>query len=91
MDLQQLIATVTPEVYQRLLTAVECGKWPDGVALTAEQKAHSLQVVMLYQARHNAEPQHMSIGQDGTIVTKSKRQLKEEFGISDPLITRFDL
>ena len=37
MNLDDIINSMTPEVYQRLSTAVELGKWPDGVALTAEQ------------------------------------------------------
>lgn len=86
-----MIASMTPEVYQRLVTAVETGKWGDGVALTAEQKENSLQLVMLWQARHNDNPQHMSVGKGGEMVMKSKRQLKEEFGISDENVTRIKL
>jgi len=82
---------MTPEVYQRLVTAVELGKWPDGVALTAEQKENSLQLVMLWQASHNDNPQHMSIAKGGEIVTKSKKQLKEAFGIPDDAVTRIKL
>ncbi|EBX9032434.1 DUF1315 family protein, partial [Salmonella enterica subsp. enterica serovar Heidelberg] len=52
MNLDEIINSMTPEVYQRLSTAVELGKWPDGVALTPEQKENSLQLVMLWQARH---------------------------------------
>lgn len=89
-DLQALLAAMTPEVYQRLATAVELGKWPDGVALTDEQKAHSLQLVMLWQSQHNDRPQHMSIGKGGEIVTKSKQQLKQELGIEDG-VTRLNL
>ncbi|WP_338556272.1 DUF1315 family protein [Erwinia sp. E_sp_B04_7] len=91
MELDEMIASMTPEVYQRLVTAVETGKWGDGVALTAEQKENSLQLVMLWQARHNDNPQHMSVGKGGEMVMKSKRQLKEEFGISDDSVTRIKL
>lgn len=38
MDFEQVINSMTPDIYQRLVTAVELGKWPDGVALTPEQK-----------------------------------------------------
>ncbi|VDR27857.1 Protein of uncharacterised function (DUF1315) [Raoultella terrigena] len=38
MDIEQIIDSMTPEVYQRLATAVELGKWPDGVALTRSRK-----------------------------------------------------
>ncbi|PIJ51734.1 hypothetical protein BL250_03845 [Erwinia sp. OLTSP20] len=91
MSLEAMIASMTPEVYQRLVTAVETGKWADGVALTEEQKAHSLQLVLLWQSRNNHDPQHMSIGRDGQIVTKSKQQLKKEFGISDSEVTTLKL
>ena len=72
---------MTPEVYQRLATAVELGKWPDGVALAPEQKENSLQLVMLWQARYNTDAQHMTIDTRGQMVMKSKQQLKEDFGI----------
>ena len=81
MDIEQIIASMTPELYQRLATAVELGKWPDGVALTPEQKENSMQLVMLWQARNNTDAQHMTIDTNGQMVMKSKQQLKEDFGI----------
>ena len=45
MNLDDIINSMTPEVYQRLSTAVEQGKWPDGVALTGN-KENCLQLVM---------------------------------------------
>jgi uncharacterized protein len=82
MDFEQVINSMTPDIYQRLVTAVELGKWPDGVALTPEQKENSLQLVMLWQARHNTDAQHMTIDTQGQMVMKSKQQLKEDFGIA---------
>ncbi|HGW6093472.1 TPA: YeaC family protein [Serratia marcescens] len=84
MDVKDLIAAMTPEIYQRLVQAVELGKWPDGVALTPEQKENSLQAVMLWQSMNNVDPQHMSIGTDGQIVVKSKQELKQQF-VAEPL------
>jgi len=89
MEIEQIIDSMTPEVYQRLATAVELGKWPDGVVLTAEQKENSLQLVMLWQARHNVEAQHMTIDTNGQMVMKSKQQLKVEFGITPEPIATF--
>ncbi|WP_181994511.1 DUF1315 family protein [Arsenophonus endosymbiont of Bemisia tabaci] len=66
-------------MYQRLLTAVELGKCPDGVVLTPEQKENSLQTIMLWQARHNHHAQHMTVGTDGNIILKTKDQLKRFF------------
>ena len=89
MEINELVASMTPEVYQRLVTAVETGKWPDGVALTPEQKENSLQLVMLWQARHNTDAQHMTIDTNGQMVMKSKQQLKEDFGIAPKPIATF--
>lgn len=71
MELNELVDLMTVDIYQRLLTAVELGKWPDGVALTPEQKENSLQAVMLWQAKHNHNAQHMTVGTDGNIDRKS--------------------
>ena len=38
MNLDDIINSMTPEVYQRLSTAVELGKWPDGVALRNKKR-----------------------------------------------------
>lgn len=89
-QLEAMLEALTPEIYERLVVAVETGKWPDGVALTQQQRDNSLQLVMMWQARHNDAPQHMTIGKDGEMVTKSKRQLKEEFGI-EPDVMRINL
>ncbi|ARF50478.1 MULTISPECIES: YeaC family protein [Pantoea] len=89
-QLEAMLDAMTPEIYERLMTAVETGKWPDGVALTQQQRDNSLQLVMMWQARNNDAPQHMTIGKNGEMVTKSKKQLKEEFGI-EPDVTRIHL
>ncbi|ACX88033.1 DUF1315 family protein [Pectobacterium parmentieri] len=87
MELNDLIDAMTPEIYQRLVTAVELGKWPDGVALTAEQKENCLQMVMMWQARHNEQAEHMTIGTNGEIVMKSKQELKRQFTSADAIVT----
>lgn len=80
MEFEDLISVMTPEIYQRLMQAVELGKWPNGVVLTPEQKENSLQMVMLWQARYNEDAQHMSIGTDGQIMMKTRQELKQQFG-----------
>lgn len=89
MNLEQIVNSMTPEIYQRLATAVELGKWPDGVALTPEQKENSLKLVMLWQARNNVQAEHMTIDTNGQMVMKSKQQLKEDFGITPKPIATF--
>ncbi|WP_438862537.1 YeaC family protein [Neptunicella sp.] len=78
MSMQTLVNAMSPEIYQRLLQAVETGKWPDGTVLNEEQRENSLQAVMLYQAKVLKSDEHMSIGEDGQIVQKSRQQLKQD-------------
>lgn len=52
MNFEQLIASIDADIYQRLKTAVELGKWPTGQALSREQKELSLQAVIAYETKH---------------------------------------
>ncbi|MBE1302093.1 MAG: DUF1315 family protein [Alteromonadaceae bacterium] len=88
MNNQALIESMPKEVYERLLQAVETGKWPDGTPLTDEQKETSLQTVMLYQSKVLKSDEHMTLNAEGEIVHKSKYQLKQEFSDSQS-IARF--
>lgn len=84
---QQAVAQMPEDVYLRLKTAVELGKWPDGASLTAEQKENSMQAVLLWQALHNEDPEHMTIGKGGELIIKSKAELRRQFS-SEQEITR---
>ena len=86
----QAIRQMPAELYERLKTAVELGKWPDGKPLTEEQKATSLQAVMAWQAIHLENPEHMNIGRDGEIVMKSKSELKRQYRDGEEIV-RVDL
>ncbi|WP_456296963.1 DUF1315 family protein [Vibrio sp. AK197] len=79
MDVEQLINSITPEVYERLVYAVETGTWPEGTPLSQQQRDSCMQAVMLYQSKHNSQAQHMTIGQGGDVVFKSKAELKKQF------------
>ncbi len=79
MDTEQLINAITPEAYQRLLYAVETGKWPEGTLLSQQQRDSCMQAVMLYQSKHNTQADHMSVGVGGEVVFKSKAELKKRF------------
>ena len=76
MNINALLNSLTPEVYERLRQAVETGKWPDGTPLSDEQKASSMQAVMLYQAKIEKSSEHMTVNESGEIVHKSKREFK---------------
>ncbi len=49
MTLEQLIQSLTPEIYQNLKTAIELGRWPDGRRLDNEQRELCLQAVIYYE------------------------------------------
>ncbi len=69
MDFQQLIDAITPDIYDNLKRAVETGKWPDGSRLTKEQREHSMQAIIAYDARHKSEEERV-----GYVPPKHKQQ-----------------
>ncbi|MFM2584480.1 YeaC family protein [Vibrio campbellii] len=88
MDAEQLLNAITPEVYERLVYAVETGRWPEGTPLSQEQRDSCMQAVMLYQSKHNTEAQHMTVAAGGEISFKSKRELKKQFSGEEQDIVR---
>jgi len=50
MDLKDVLSAMTPEVRERLSTAVEIGRWPDGSKLTEQQKSSSMQAIIAWDA-----------------------------------------
>ena len=59
MDYQQLLKTLTPDIYENLKRAVELGKWPNGDALTPEQRETYLQAVIAWDALHKPEQERV--------------------------------
>lgn len=51
MDFQQLLNSITPDIYERFKRAVELGKWPDTRPLTQEQRALCMQAIIAYEHR----------------------------------------
>lgn len=51
-SVEELIAAMTPAIYEKLRTAIELGKWQDGERLTPEQLEHCMEVMILYEARN---------------------------------------
>ena len=74
-----LLNNMSEQVYQKLLQAVETGKWLDGSPLTEQQRETSMQAVMVYQAKVLKSEQHMTVGADGEIVHKSRASFQQEF------------
>ncbi len=57
---QALLASMTPEIHQRLKTAVELGRWPNGERLTAEQLELSLQAVIAWDQQRLPETERVA-------------------------------
>ncbi len=49
---QDVIAGMGRDVYDRMLAALETGRWPDGRAVSAEQREHTMQAVIAWGERH---------------------------------------
>jgi uncharacterized protein YeaC (DUF1315 family) len=52
MEYREAVAQLSPDVVQRLRNAVETGRWPDGRALSVEQRREALQAVIAWEALH---------------------------------------
>jgi uncharacterized protein YeaC (DUF1315 family) len=79
MDIISLVDDMSSDMYLRLKCAAETGKWPEGTVVDDAQKTSALQIIMAYQSRHLNSDDILTIGADGHIVDKTKRELKTEF------------
>lgn len=84
MDAQQLVDAITPEAYERLVYAVETGKWPEGTPLSTQQRESCIQAMMLYQSKHNQQPEHMTVAAGGELHIKSKNEFKRDLSANSP-------
>lgn len=55
MNIEQMLAVLDADIVARLRTAVEIGKWPNGVVLTAEQRQISMQAVIAWEVQNLPE------------------------------------
>lgn len=55
MNIEQMLAVLDPDIVSRLKTAVEIGKWPNGIVLTQEQRQICMQAVIAWEAQHLPE------------------------------------
>ena len=66
MNIEQMLAVLNPEIVGRLKTAVEIGKWPNGVALTKEQREICMQAVYAWEIQHLPETERSGYIDRGT-------------------------
>lgn len=51
-DYRQSVQQMDREVYEQLVTSLSTGRWPDGRALTEEQRQHAMQAVITWGEIH---------------------------------------
>ncbi|TXJ06720.1 MAG: DUF1315 family protein [Acinetobacter sp.] len=66
MNIEQILKTLTPEIVAKLKTAVEIGKWDNGVALTKEQRQTCMQAVLIWEHKHLPEAERTGYIDRGT-------------------------
>jgi len=76
MNIEQLIASMTPEIYNNMKVALELGRWGDGRTVTPEQKEFTLEAMIRYEHLHNI-PETERVGY---VDTTNKRKKKQQGG-----------
>ena len=51
-DYRQSVQQMDRQVYDQLVTSLSTGRWPDGRALTEEQRQHAMQAVITWGEIH---------------------------------------
>lgn len=64
MTLEQLIQSLTPEVYENLKSAVATGRWPNGTELQEGQRELCLEAILRYEVAHGI-PEEQRVGYIG--------------------------
>ncbi|CAH0992508.1 hypothetical protein SIN8267_02640 [Sinobacterium norvegicum] len=78
MDLEKILATITPEVYANLQRAIELGKWADGKVLTVEQKELCMQAIIAYGEKNLIEEDRT-----GFVNMSEKKKQQRDSKLSD--------
>ncbi len=52
MDINAIVAAMSPAIYENFKTAIALRKWPNGVALSASQLETCLQAVIAWESTH---------------------------------------
>ncbi len=76
MNIDELITTMTPDIYQNMKAALELGRWGDGRSVTPEQKAFSLEALIRYEHLHNI-PEAQRVGYVDMTNKRKKQSSKQ--------------
>ena len=78
MNIEQMLSVLDQDVVQRLKTAVEIGKWPNGLALTQEQREICMQAVLAWEYK-NLPPEERT-----GYIDRGKKEEGEECDSHEP-------
>jgi len=81
MNIDDLIASMTPEIYKNMKEAVELGRWGDGRAMTPEQKEFSIEAMIRYEDKNNI-PETERVGY---VDMTNKKNKKKDQGDTQPI------
>lgn len=59
MNLDQILNSMTPEIHSNFKRAIELGKWPNGTALTEQQKETCMEAIISYEQVHLQESERV--------------------------------
>ena len=88
MNVEQLIASMTPEIYQNMRKAVELSKWGDGRPVTQEQRETCIEAMIRYE-HLNEIPETERIGYVDTTNHRKKKIEKEMAQREEPQPIKF--
>lgn len=61
MTFDEMIDSMTVDVYESMKRSIELGKWPNGIKLTPEQREQSLRAIIAYEHKRNI-PENERVG-----------------------------
>lgn len=69
MNFDKLIMSLTPAIYQQLMSAIELGKWSNGERISNAQLESALQATIAYRAKHDLDTGELfSVDASGELV-----------------------
>jgi len=84
MNIDALVARLTPEMFTQLQTVVEIGRWPDGNRVDDEQRAMLIQARMIWQSKFDGEREEpYTVSKDGELrlsCESERERLEAAFG-----------
>ncbi len=66
MNIEQMLDMLNPEIVARLKLAIEIGKWPNGIALTRQQRQTCMQAVAAWEFKNLPEHERTGYIDKGT-------------------------